>query len=64
MFKIGDTMNAVDRVKNSLSYKLGLKLLEYHNLVGGGGSPLRQINLFLNLLFSLYKLKKAYKKEF
>ncbi|WP_143116917.1 DUF2972 domain-containing protein, partial [Campylobacter sp. MIT 97-5078] len=56
-------MNAVDRVKNSLSYKLGLKLLEYHNLVGGGGSPLRQINLFLNLLFSLYKLKKAYKKE-
>ncbi|EAK2603143.1 DUF2972 domain-containing protein, partial [Campylobacter lari] len=47
--------SAIDRIKNSLPYKLGFTILEYKKQHGGG--------LYITLPYKLYKIKQQHKKE-
>ncbi|EGK7495564.1 DUF2972 domain-containing protein [Campylobacter jejuni] len=47
--------SAIDRIKNSLSYKLGLAIIEHKKQYKEWG--------YIVLLYKLYKIKQQYKKE-
>ncbi|MCV3549391.1 DUF2972 domain-containing protein [Campylobacter sp. CNRCH_2013_0671h] len=46
--------SAIDRIKNSLSYKLGFAILEHKKQHGGG---------YITLSYKLYKINQQHKKE-
>ncbi|EAJ1255158.1 DUF2972 domain-containing protein, partial [Campylobacter lari] len=46
--------SAIDRIKNSLSYKLGFAILEHKKQHGGG---------YITIPYKLYKIKQQHKKE-